>query len=100
MSFSFRMFLSNKNIQLNPGQSKYCLNDLMVLYMSFDMFLLAVESRDLSQTDKIFIIGSFFGQAELFGKHFFLKKLLFTQAQTFCKINPHNPLRSTSHQKN
>ena len=45
------MFLNNKNIQLNPGQSKYCLNDLMVLYMSFDMFLLAVESRDLSQAD-------------------------------------------------
>ena len=51
MSFSFRMFLSNKNIRLDPGQSKYCLNDLMVLYMSFDMFLLAVESRDLSQAD-------------------------------------------------
>ena len=45
-----------------------------VLYISIDRFLLAVESRDLSQTDKIFIIGSFFGQAELFGKHFFLKK--------------------------
>ena len=45
------MFLSNKNIWLDPGQSKYCLNDLMVLYMSFDMLLLAVESRDLSQAD-------------------------------------------------
>ena len=29
-----------------------------VLYMSFDRFLLAVESCDLSQTDKILIIGS------------------------------------------
>ena len=32
--------------------------------MSFDRFLLAVESCDLSQTDKILIKGSFFGQAE------------------------------------
>ena len=30
----------------------------LVLYMSFDRFLLAVEARDLSQTDTIFIIGS------------------------------------------
>ena len=28
---------------------------IKVLYMSFDRFLLAVESRDLSQADKIFI---------------------------------------------
>ena len=32
----------------------------MVLYMSFDRFLLAVESRDLSQPDKILIRVSFF----------------------------------------
>ena len=32
----------------------------MVLYMSFDRFLLAVESRDLSQADKsIKIVSSF-----------------------------------------
>ena len=29
-------------------------NIAMVLYMSFDKFLLAVESRDLSQADKSF----------------------------------------------
>ena len=33
---------------------KYSLS--MVLYMSFDKFLLAVESRDLSQADKSIII--------------------------------------------
>ena len=31
-----------------------------VLYMSFDWFLLALESRDLSQADKILIRVSFF----------------------------------------
>ena len=32
----------------------------MVLYMSFDKFVLAVESRDLSQADKSIIIVSSF----------------------------------------
>ena len=41
--------------------------------MLFDRFLLAVESRDLSQTDKILEI-KFFGQAEFFGKQFFSEK--------------------------
>ena len=36
--------------------------------MLFDRFLLPVESRDLSQTRKILIIG-LLGQAEFFGKH-------------------------------
>ena len=31
------------------------LSDTMVLYMSFDRFLLAVESRDLSQANKSII---------------------------------------------
>ena len=36
----------------------YIFRRTKVLYMLFDRFLLAVESRDLSQTDKILIIGS------------------------------------------
>ena len=35
-------------------------NDTQVLYMSFDRFLLAVESRDLSQTEKILVIRQMF----------------------------------------
>ena len=36
--------------------------DSMVLYTSFDKFLLAVESRDLSQADKsIIMVSSFQG---------------------------------------
>ena len=35
-----------------------------VLYMSFDRFLLAVESRDLSQADKILIRMSFFPKSD------------------------------------
>ena len=33
---------------------------IMVLYMSFDRFLLAVESRDLSQADKVYYKSVFF----------------------------------------
>jgi hypothetical protein len=36
---------------------------IWVLYMSFDKFLLAVESRDLSQADKIIIRVSSFHKA-------------------------------------
>ena len=35
------------------------LSEFQVLYMSFDKFLLAVESRDLSQADKSIIRGFF-----------------------------------------
>ena len=35
-------------------------NETEVLYMSFDKFLLAVESRDLSQADKSITRVSFF----------------------------------------
>ena len=73
--------------------------EIRVLYMSFDRFLLAVESRDLSQAGKILIRGSSLVKLSCLVNTFFRKKLLFTQAQTFCKINPLNPLRFTSHQK-
>ena len=38
----------------------FCRRTSEVLYMSFDRFLLAVESRDLSQADKIIIRVSSF----------------------------------------
>ena len=52
-----------------------------VLYMSFDKFLLAAESHDLSQADKVIIRMSYFPSWE---------------ACTFCKMNALNPLRFTS----
>ena len=50
--------------------------------MSFDRFLLAVESLDLSQSNIISIIGSFLVKLNSLVDTFFLKKLLFTQAQS------------------
>ena len=41
-------------------QTKKHGNRTVVLYMSFERFLLAVESRDLSQADKILIRVSSF----------------------------------------
>ena len=43
-------------------QTKNHGNRTVVLYMSFERFLLAVESRDLSQADKILIRVSSFPQ--------------------------------------
>ena len=63
-----------------------------VLYMSFDKFLLAVESCDLSQADKS-IIG-----VSSFPNFFFC--LSTTEAWTFCKMNTLNFLIFTSHHKN
>ena len=70
----------------------------MSLIMCSKKKTLAVESRDLSWQNPYNRV--FFAQVEFFGKHFFSEKLLFTQAQTFCKKNPLNPLRFTSHQRN
>ena len=39
--------------------------------MSFDMFLLAVESRDLSQADKNLIRASSFQNCLIFSNHFY-----------------------------
>ena len=49
---------------------------IKVLYMLFDRFFLAVDSRDLSQTDDnmYYYKGVFFGQAEFFCKHSFYEK--------------------------
>ena len=68
--------------------------------MSFDRFLLAVESCDLSQADKILIMRYPLAKLSSLGNTFFSEKGLFTQTQTFCKMNPLNPLRFTSHQRN
>ena len=67
--------------------------------MSFDRFILAVESLDLPQTVTILVVGSLVKLSSLVNKLYFWK-LLFTQARTFCKMNPLNPLRFTSHQRN
>ena len=53
-----------------------CMNS-MVLYMSFDKFLLAVESRDLSQADKSIIRPSSFPNGVMGSKtSFFLSQQL------------------------
>ena len=44
----------------DPTQNKFHLFTTKVLYMCFDKFLLAVESRDLSQADKSIIMVSSF----------------------------------------
>ena len=50
----------------------------MVLYMFFDKFILAVESRDLSQADKSIIRVSFFPKLFLNDKIYnYTKKKLF-----------------------
>ena len=68
-----------------------------VLYMSFDKFLLAVESRDLSQADKS-IKECLLSQRQVMdGRTSFH---VFPQVRPeFCKMNGLNPLRFTSHQK-
>ena len=63
--------------------------------MSFDKFLLAVESRDLSQA--IIRVSSFPKLSDGWQNFFFC---LSTEAWTFCKMNALNPLRFTSLQKN
>ena len=50
------MFIINETMKSNAGRMTW------VLYMSFDRFLLAVESRDLSQADKILISVSSFSK--------------------------------------
>ena len=64
-----------------------------ILYMSFDKFLLAVESRDLSQE---YYKSAFFPKAE-----WWVAELLFclstTEAWTFWRMNALNPLKFTSH---
>ena len=68
--------------------------NMKVPYMSLDRFLLAVESRDLSQVDKsIKRVSSFPKLSE--GWQNFLFCLSTTEAWTFCKINALNPLRFT-----
>ena len=63
--------------------------------MWFDKFILAVESRDLSQADKSFFLPK---PSDQFQNFFFC--LPATNAQIFCKMNPLNSLRFISHQKN
>ena len=66
-----------------------------VLYMSFDKFLLAVESRDLSQANKSIIrVSSFSKMSD--GYHNFFFCLSTTEALTFFKINALNPLKACS----
>ena len=72
---------------------------LYVLYMTFDRFLLAVESRDLSQADKSIIRVSSFPKISDGYQNFFFC-LSTTEAWTFCKMNALNPLIFTSQQKN
>ena len=45
-------------------QTKKHGNRTVVLYMSFERFLLTVESRDLSQADKNYYKSIFFSKAE------------------------------------
>ena len=69
-----------------------------VLYMSFDKFLLAVESRDLSQADKRIIRVSSFPSWVMGSRTFF--SVSTTDRWMFCKMNALNPLKFTSHKKN
>ena len=83
--------LTHHKMRLDNFQSAYlswCAISLMKkeislrssLYMPFDRFLLSFESRDLSQTDKILIIGSSLVKLSSLVNTFFLKKVLFPQA--------------------
>ena len=71
-----------------------------VLHMCFDRFLLAFESRDLSQADKSIIRVSSFPSLVISGRTFFSVSQQRSNAQIFCKMNPLNSLRFTFHQKN
>ena len=73
--------------------------NLKVVYMLLDRFLLAVESHDLSQADKIFIRVSSFPKVSDGSQNFFFC-LATINTWTFCKMNPLYTLRFTSHEKN
>ena len=66
---------------------------IMVLHMCFERFLLAFESRDISQADKCLLSQTEWWVVEL------LFMSLRPEAWTFCKMNFVNPIRFTSQQE-
>ena len=69
-----------------------------LLHICFDRFLLAFESRDLSQADNSIIRVSSFPSWVMGSRTFF--SVSTTEPWTFCKMNALNPLKFTSHKKN
>ena len=87
--------METKALDLSQNSGRQVCYRSSTIYMSFDKFLLDVESRDLPQAGKkILWVSSF-------------SKLGLSSIQessgltwTFCKMNTLNPLKFTSHQKN
>ena len=97
LRFSFSLYMYSSDFFQGILMKITTIIESKLLHMCFDRFLLAFESRDLSQGDNRL------KECFLFQTEWWVVKVLFLSLRpevwTFWKLNFINPLRFTSHQK-